>query len=258
MDLNALFDRLGGIELDQAPLALVSQLQQRFVEHIAFENLDIHRGVALQFDSEHLFNKLVRQGRGGVCFENNSLMYDLLTELGFQVEFLAAKMCSDSSPHYSHMALRVQIDGDSYLVDVGNGLDFGKPLRFATKQAPFNASTDISQAEGQQYRLMRHDGRHLGLYFRSADGDWQPRYLVLPEAVSRDSFAVASHYIQTSPESHFTQSKVVTRLSPQGRVTLTHNQEGYRYRAAGVDDFTEISEAEFEQQLRQQFGIQFG
>ena len=61
-------------------------------------------------------------------------------------------------------------------------------------------------------------------------------------------------YHQTSPESHFTQGRVCTRLTPDGRVTLSRlrliTTDG------GVRHERELAgEQEYEAALREHFGV---
>jgi N-hydroxyarylamine O-acetyltransferase len=63
-----------------------------------------------------------------------------------------------------------------------------------------------------------------------------------------------SRFHQTSPASHFTQGRICTRLTPEGRVTLSQlrlintDAEGKRERALA-------GEEEFDAALREHFGV---
>jgi N-hydroxyarylamine O-acetyltransferase len=60
--------------------------------HIPFENLDILMGRPIRLDLASLQAKLVHGGRGGYCFEQNSLLAAVLEEIGFPVTRLAARV----------------------------------------------------------------------------------------------------------------------------------------------------------------------
>ncbi|MGK2852067.1 MAG: arylamine N-acetyltransferase [Candidatus Limnocylindrales bacterium] len=55
----------------------------------------------------------------------------LLTTLGFEVDLFAARFHGDDrmEPRFGHLALRVTISGEPWLVDVGAGYSFRAPLR---------------------------------------------------------------------------------------------------------------------------------
>jgi len=45
--------------------------------------MDVVKGLKISMDSSDVYDKLVTQGRGGYCFEQNTLLQSALTELGF-------------------------------------------------------------------------------------------------------------------------------------------------------------------------------
>src|SRR5690606_35043291 len=51
----------------------LAELQALHLEHVPFENLDIHLGVPITLDRDALFHKVVRRRRGGFCYELNGL-----------------------------------------------------------------------------------------------------------------------------------------------------------------------------------------
>lgn len=61
----------------------LKKLQQSHMINIPFENLDVIAGRSINLDYENLFNKIVKNGRGGYCFELNILYSFLLKALGF-------------------------------------------------------------------------------------------------------------------------------------------------------------------------------
>jgi len=72
----------GPVSLNLAGLTRLHQAHQRSVP---FENLDVLAGRPISLEREALFEKIVRQKRGGLCSELNTLYNWLLISLGFQV-----------------------------------------------------------------------------------------------------------------------------------------------------------------------------
>ena len=254
MNIEKFLHRIGYQGSTTPTLDVLAALQGRFLQTIPFENLDIHNGIKLKFDSRSVFEKIVEKNRGGLCFENNALFYDALTYLGFQVDMLRAEMCSDSplKKFYSHMTLTVHIDGEDYLVDVGNGRSLGAPLPLS--------GTSTSQAEGFIYQIRPYDDEHMGLFFRKTDDqspEWQPRFAFLTTAVNRESFSEACYYVETSEESVFTQSRIATLYTGEGRITLSKNDNGYSLTetSSEKESRVELTPEQFSEQLVQRFGI---
>lgn len=110
MNIDAFLQRIGYQGSLEISLPVLATLQRQFLLSVPFENLDIHRNIKLRFDQQSVFEKIVQRHCGGVCYESNALFYDALVTLGFQVDILAAEMCSDQplKAFYDHMTLRVR------------------------------------------------------------------------------------------------------------------------------------------------------
>jgi N-hydroxyarylamine O-acetyltransferase len=134
-DLDAYLARVG-YDGPRAPtLALLRDLTAAHTQSIPFENLDVLLGRRIDLALDAVFDKLVRQRRGGYCFEQNSLFLHVLTALGFEARPLSARVRIDRprdyTPPRTHMFVRVELEGASWLTDVGVGaLSLTAPLRF--------------------------------------------------------------------------------------------------------------------------------
>lgn len=97
---------------------------------VPFENLDIHLGRPIVLDEKALFAKIVRQRRGGFCYELNGMFAWLLRQLGFEVETLQAGVALEGGgvgPDFDHMTLHVRLD-EEWLADIGFGDSFLEPI----------------------------------------------------------------------------------------------------------------------------------
>jgi len=85
VDLAAYFRRIGYAG-DTAPtLDLLRAVQLAHAQTIPFENLNPLLRWPVRLDPESLERKLVQDGRGGYCFELNTLLRHVLEELAFRV-----------------------------------------------------------------------------------------------------------------------------------------------------------------------------
>src|SRR5215471_9883357 len=137
MDLAGYFQRVGYKGRFQPDLALLSALTAAHTRSIPFENLDVLLGRPISLEPDALFQKLVAERRGGYCFEQNGLFLEVLRELGFQVAPLSARVRlqrpRDYTPPRTHVFIRVELNGESWLTDVGVGaLSLTSPLRLTT------------------------------------------------------------------------------------------------------------------------------
>ena len=125
IDLDAYCRRVGYDGPRTATLETLRALHLLQPQAIAFENLDPLLGRPVLLDAASLERKLLHEGRGGYCYEQNLLFAHVLRALGFNVSEHAARVLWNvpdgvKTPR-SHMLLIVDLDGERYLTDVGFG-----------------------------------------------------------------------------------------------------------------------------------------
>jgi N-hydroxyarylamine O-acetyltransferase len=235
--------------LEPSPQAL-RELHRQHLFTVPFENLDILLKEPIALDLSRLEEKIVLRRRGGFCYELNSLFAQLLTELGYRVRILSARVRREDGgfgPEFDHMLLKVQLE-EPWLADVGFGESFLSPLQMKTDgEGAVNGHRYSVAFDGEEWELCRHADEHgdeVALY----------RFLDTPRQVG--DYEEMSHYHQTSPESHFTQRSICSRAMPDGRVTLsgprlivTHETKRHERILGGP--------AEVRICLREHFGIEF-
>lgn len=92
VDLNAYFQRIGYDEEETTTLNVLQELHRLHTQAIPFENLNSFLGIPVKLDMESIQKKLVHDGRGGYCFEQNLLFKQVLEQLGFSVRGLSARV----------------------------------------------------------------------------------------------------------------------------------------------------------------------
>ena len=252
MDTARYLQRLNYSGPTEPTAETLRQLQLAHLARVPFENLSIHSSEPIILNDRALFEKIVERQRGGFCYELNGLFASLLRQLGFKVTMLSARVANaagEFGPEFDHMTLLVTTPDapeKRWLADVGFGDSFNEPLLL-----------DVRTAQPQGARSYRIDARedHLILLQQENDGDWVTQYRFTLEPHEYADYAEMCHYHQTSPESHFTKAPVCTRITPDGRITLS----GKRFisTTAGVREEREvINQTEFDRILREQFGIE--
>ena len=215
---------------------------------VPFENLDIHLKRPIILDEQRLYDKIVNQGRGGFCYEQNGLFAAILRQIGFKVDKLEARVGArgwEAGTPFDHMALVVTLD-ERWLADVGFGDSFIEPLRL-----------DDPGAQTQQNGTFQvvHDGIAGVQSRKTKAGDWHDEYLFQLEPHDLGDFEPGCDHNQYSPKSHFTQQRVCSLATPTGRITLSDR----RFIVTENGQRTEHdldSEADFQRLLRDKFGIE--
>ena len=231
-----------------APTApVLRELHRRHLFSVPFENLDIHIGRPIVVDENAFVRKIVGERRGGFCYELNGAFAALLRAIGFDVELLSAGVANDAGafgPEYDHLALRVTIDGERWLADVGFGDNFLEPLRYDDR--------DVQQDPVGDFRLEDRDGAVV--LQRLADGAWKDEYRFLPVARELAEFAGMCHWQQTAAESPFTKRRICSVATPNGRVSLANLK--LIVTENGVRTESEVaSEEAWREALQKRFGV---
>lgn len=246
MDIDAYLQRLNYNGPRTRTLETLQALHQAHLLAVPFENLDIHLGRAIVLEEEALYDKIVRQRRGGFCYELNGLFAALLRELDFEVTLLSGRVMDNGEfgPEFDHLTLLVPLE-ERWLADVGFGDSFREPLRLD--------EPNEQMQHGIAYRLHNSSGQWT-MQRRLPNHDWESQYRFTLQPRRLTDFAGMCRYHQTSPASHFTQQRICSRATPEGRVTLSEMRliitAGNQRQETLLQD-----EEEYRHALQEHFGI---
>jgi len=219
IDLNAYLRR---IRLQDAVVPDLPTLRALVAAHAAtipFENLNPFLGLPVDLELAAVERKLVHDGRGGYCFEQNLLLGEALRTIGFDVTNLAARVLwnqpEDAITARSHMLLRVELDGQSWLVDVGFG---GMTLTGALQLVPAVEQTTPHEpfrllvCEAEWYMQSRLPEGWKTLY----RFDLQPQYPI--------DYRASNYFLSTHPDSHFVTGLTAALATPGRRLALRNRE----------------------------------
>jgi N-hydroxyarylamine O-acetyltransferase len=210
---TAYLDRIGSprpAALDAAALGALHLAHQLTVP---FENLSIHLGEPISLDQDDLIAKIVTRRRGGFCYELNGGFALLLEALGAQVTRAAARVYGGTgqlSPPFDHLALVVRLSDGSgpWLADVGFGAHSSHPLRYDSR--------DGQDDPGGRFSLTGAPDGDVDVF-----KDGEPQYRIEQRERLLADFVPICWWQQTSPDSHFTRSTICSRLTREGRISLS-------------------------------------
>jgi len=251
LDLDRYFARIGYTGTPRPDLATLRALTELHPAAIPFEAIDVFLGRPVDIGLRAIQAKLVAGGRGGYCFEQNGLFKRVLGALGFMVEGLIGRvlwMRPQDAPllPLTHMALRVTIDGERWLADVGFGSCIaGAPLRL-------DAAAEPQPTRHETFRCTRR-GTWTLLEAQLPDG-WHPVYALSPEPPADADYIAANWYTSTHPESGFRRELRVAATMPDRRATLLNSRLTVR-RARGAAERRFLSERELADALVATFGL---
>ncbi len=229
-------------------LEVLKELQEKHLLNVPFENLDIHNKRPIELDVAKFYNKVVIEKRGGFCYELNGLFHHLLNTVGFKSKIISARVYdskkTDFGKEYDHMAIIVEWNQNEYLVDVGFGEFAFNPLiiepnkiqkdprgNFVVEQ--INGGFTVSKLSGQVNSI---------------------EYKFTIKSRELNEFQGMCEYHQISPNSHFTQKKLISKPTKDGRVSITGNTLKIT-REGVVHKKIELLASEYAEQLFKWFGL---
>ena len=249
-DLDAYLDRIGYTGPRSASIDTLEAVHALHPAAIPFENLNPLLGWPVSLDVDSLQVKLVTGGRGGWCFEHNTLFRHALEALGFSVASLAARVLwnapSDSpiGPR-SHMLLLVDLGGRQYVADVGFG---GNVLTGPLRLEPHIAQ----QTPHEPHRLLPLEN---GFVLESSfGGEWKPFYRFSLEPQFPADYEVSNWYLCHHPSSFFRYTLLGARATPGGRYALRNNALAI-HRKDGTEKRTLGDAAALRSCLEKDFGL---
>ena len=202
MNLADYLRRIGYDGPTRPELATLQAVTSAHATAIPWEIFDIFLKRRVTTDPEAAFDKIVGEGRGGWCYENNGLLGLALAEMGFEV----VRMTAGGDHPAAHLTLRVETPDAGWFV-CDPGLSDSPLYPFALAEGGF-------EQNGFEYRLelpgedrFRFVNHRLGLIagFEARPAD---------EA----AMAEASDWLQGSPESKFVNAPIVCIHEPDGAV----------------------------------------
>ena len=244
MDLKAYFGRIGYVGEPRTDLATLHALHRAHLLAIPYENLDIQLGRLVGLDAQAAFDKIVTRGRGGWCYEMNSLFAAVLEEIGFKVTRVAGAVMREAMGDIvlgNHLVLLVSVDGEPWIADVGLGDGSLDP--FVLRAGPFSV-------EGYRFGLARLD--RMWWRFQNHQQSNARSFDFIPEPSLPGVLAAHCEWQQTAPESTFVMNLVVQRFTGQeilqlhGRVLRSVRPDSQRERVlASADDLLRVLDRQF-------------
>ena len=247
-DLSAYFERIGFTDDPRPDRTTLAALVAAHLATIPFENLNPLLGLPVPLSAEALVGKLVRQRRGGYCYEQNGLFAHVLESIGFDVTPLAARVLwmqsEDAQTPRTHKVLLVKLPEGTVLADVGFGGAVCTGVLDLVPDAP-------QETPHERFRLIESNGEWRQQI--EIDGEWRTTYRfdVTPQLAIDDE--LGNWWTSASPASHFTQMLTVAR-SPAGRRQALRNfdysehvpgQGSERRHLETVDEVVDVLDREF-------------
>jgi arylamine N-acetyltransferase len=181
---------------------------------IPYEMLDTLDGEVPSLELAAAFDRVVRRRRGGTCLETTPLFGAFLRTLGFGVRLVAGQMWRVSNewwPHWDHLALVVEAEGHSWLVDVG--------FLMLSPLEPLLMADEPQEQRGWRFRLVERDG-YRTLLRAGSDGVWAPVYRIGDQHLEVADYAWIVDFHRTAEDSPLAGTVLCSRVLPDGKTVV--------------------------------------
>ncbi len=223
-------------------VATLTQLVQKQLRSIPFENTEVQAGRIPSLTPEDIYTKVLTNRRGGYCYEINGIFAMALTAIGFEWYFAGARpMFYPMRRPKTHMVVIVRVEGRDYLCDTGFG---GYALR-----APMMIEEGEVVQDGDRFRMEFIDGEYV--LSSLVQGEWQRQYGFALQSQEWIEFSLANYFNATHPDTIFTQKKLAIMQTPNGRKILVDDE--LKLIEEGK---LELLKVEYERALKEYFGLE--
>jgi N-hydroxyarylamine O-acetyltransferase len=216
-DLDSYLARIGYEGPTRPTFETLGGLLAAHMNAIHFENIDVLLGRPIRLDLESLQRKLVRDRRGGYCFEQATLFDAALRAIGFTTTLRTARvtlvLARDAAPR-GHMIVMVDLPEGVFVADPGlGGLGCRSPIPLDGRPASDGDETNWIESDGRRRTLKVASGdRRVDAWTCGLDDDnWV-------------DFEVANHWFSTHPASPMTQRLMLRAMVPGGRLTVMNRE----------------------------------
>ena len=204
-------------DLDSLNRLLFAQLT-----HIPFDSLDVWgAGICPSMKLNDIYEKIVETGRGGYCFELNTLFRALLNALGFDAyQTVAFILNPDGTPQPpAHNVILCDLNGTRYFMDVG----YGGPVPYQV--------LELKEGAQDAFCLKKED---IWYVYRSINEDIRPLIAFRDVPVTVNELIPLNFYISQRPDSHFRHMIHLSKRNADGSVFALDGKEFKIHTSQGV------------------------
>lgn len=182
-----------------------------------FTSIPVLLSEELPLELPAIIERLVGKGRGGYCFEHNKLLYSALERIGWKVTPLLARIIlgRENIPPKTHRITILELDGESYLVDVGNSY-FSPPMPVKLD------GTEVTSKSGKTFRISRDASDTYALELVLTDEIFTIYTFRFQPCFEAD-FELSHFYSHKHPKATFVNNLVLSKVFPDEIRSLQNN-----------------------------------
>lgn len=205
-------------------LQSLNQLLFAQLTHIPFDSLDVWAtGACPSLRLNDIYDKIVNNGRGGYCFELNTLFRSLLNSLGFDAYQVVAYILNPDGTQQppAHNVIVCRLNDQKYFLDVG----YGGPV-------PYEA-LELREGIQNDFQLTK-DVNGTWFVYRVTEKESRPLTAFRDVPVTVNDLIPLNFFISQRPDSHFRHLIHLNLRNPDGSIYSLDGKEFKIHTADGV------------------------
>lgn len=206
------------IDFEIKTLEDITKLLKAHLKNFPFSSLKVLLKEDISLELNCIYENIVLKRRGGYCFEHNKLMFEVLKELGFDVEFYLARVVNntDNIPPQTHRFTLLTFKGQKYIIDVGIG--------FRTPSVPvkFGQEASISHL-GVEYKIIERDDNTYSMQLIEKGENFIATKFDLNKCYEAD-FEMGHFYSHKHPSAAFVNNLVISLIEENTVYSLVNSK----------------------------------
>lgn len=227
----------------------VSIVMRKLAEAFPFENFDVLNRREVKITPDFIREKMLKERRGGLCYELNALLLLLLKELGFSATIGIGTVRNEQgwATDRTHAFVLLQMEGTKYIADSG----FGNKL--ALYPLKLNGPSVTSPAGSFRVRRRKTAKGVFALEYLNPKGEWDILYAFDWQPQSWSELERIKEKIYHHPYSAFNKRPIIAMVRPDCTESLNDERLFRKYTDGREEEMTFASKEEFLNMLRTLF-----
>lgn len=217
-DLQAILRKSRYHQLDNQ-LEKIARVQQIFSQYFPFENIDVLLRDEEPITEQFLYDKMFHKQRGGLCYEQNGLLYLVLKKLGFDVTLSAGTMWRGDrwAIEGTHAIVLFKNREQLYVIDSGSG------NQLTLQPLPLDGAVVVNQTGKYRFRTRQTEKGSLATE-RFTDAGWRIWYAVSPKPIGMNQLTTMKQKIVHHPESPFSERLLLAKVLADGTISINEER----------------------------------
>jgi N-hydroxyarylamine O-acetyltransferase len=228
----------------------ITKIIKAHLKTFPFSSLKVLLKEEISLDMNSIYENIVVKKRGGYCFEHNKLIFEVLSELGFDVTPYLARVVNNTEniPPQTHRFTLLKYEGEKYLIDVGIGFRTPSvPVKFGNKPSISHLNTE--------YKIVELDDETLSMQLVEKGKPFNATKFDLNRCYEAD-FEMGHFYSYKNPKAVFINNFVISLIKDDVIHTLVNNKYFKIYKE-NKEEINIESSVQLKEILKDDFNAQF-